>query len=85
MDRHLRQISHRCSLQDQNRLQKHRFKEKMRTVCPPELEFNSALDKCKDSVRKTRQRYKEKQAAKRATEVREVSRPLASNCINNNF
>ena len=55
----------------------------MRTVCPPELEFNSALDKCKDSVRKTRQRYKEKQAAKRATEAREVSRPLESKSINN--
>ena len=56
----------------------------MRTICPPELDFNSALDKCKDSVRKTRQRHKEKQAAKRATEAREASRPLASNSINNN-
>ena len=56
----------------------------MRTICPPELYFNSALDKCKDSVRKTRQRHKEKQAAKRATEAREVSRPFASYSFNNN-
>ena len=56
----------------------------MRTVCQSELEFNSALDKCKDSIRKTRQRHKEKQAAKRATEAREVSRPFAYNIINNN-
>ena len=55
----------------------------MLTVCPPELEFNSALEKCKDSVRKARQRHNEKLAAKRATEAREVSRPLASN--NNNI
>jgi hypothetical protein len=57
----------------------------MRTVCPPELEFNLALDKCRDSVRKARQRHNEKLAAKRATEAREASRLFASNnSINNN-
>ena len=56
----------------------------MRTDCPHELEFNSALDKCKDSVRKAKQRHNEKQAAKRAAEAREASRPFASNSINNN-
>ena len=56
----------------------------MHTVCPPELEFNSALDKCKDSVRKAKQRHNEKQAAKRAAEAHEASWPFASKIINNN-
>ncbi len=39
----------------------------MRSVCPPELEFNSALDKCKDLVRKARHRHNEKQAFEKRT------------------
>ena len=56
----------------------------MRRCCPPELEFNSALAKCKDSIRKRRQRYNERLAAQRAAEARNGLQPTATNNNTNN-
>jgi len=44
--------------------------EEMRLACPVELNFDIAIEKGKDSLRKASQRHNERLAAKRAAEAR---------------
>ena len=47
----------------------------MRTVCPVELRFDTAIEKAKESLRKTRQTHNEMIARQRDTSRRAFSNP----------